>query len=257
MKRSIHFGLYVVFTAGILAAILFGNCKTKENAMTGDSLIFSTVNDYSGYSIELQFIKGSEHNYPLMAAWVEDIEGNFIQTLYVALSVAKGKFAHATTNEGQWVSGPLRRPATLPYWAHKQNSVARNEDPFPTPKNPVADVYTGATPKGDFILKSATEKTLNDPFRVWFEINQFFDFNEFWTNNRYPDDKDYKTSGQPALIYASDVIFPDSLPVTKTLHLVGHSHYSGINGNLYSSLHTITTAKKIVSSIHVTVNKSQ
>lgn len=257
MKPSNNNRIYLIFAVGILAALLFSRCKTKEYALAGETFLFSTVNHGNGYKIELQFKKGSEHNYPLMAVWVEDIEGNFIQTLYVAMSVAKGKFAHASAKDGQWISGPLRRPATLPYWAHRQNSVTGNEDPFPSPKNPVADAYTGATPKGDFILKSVTEKILNDPFRVWFEINQFFDFNEFWTNSRYPDDKDYKTSGQPALIYASDVIFPDSLPVTKTLHLVGHSHYSGINGNLYSSLHTITTAKKIVSSIQVTVKKAQ
>jgi hypothetical protein len=254
MKRPIIHRIYLIFGIGIFAALLFNTCKTSDYAETADQLIVATVNHGDAFKFELQFEKGPAHNYPLMAVWIEDIEGNFIQTLYVAMSVAKGKFAHATARDGQWVSGPLRRPATLPYWAHRQNTVAGNEDPFPSPKNPIADAYTGATPNGDFTLRSSLEKIIDNPFRVWFEINQFFDFNNFWTNSRYPDDRDYRTSGQPALIYASDLIFPDKLPVTVPLHLVGHSHYSGMNGHIYSSLHTLTTAKDIVKSIKVTVS---
>jgi len=255
MKRPLIHRMHLFLGLGFFIAVVFSTCKTSEYAQKGDQFVLSTVTHGEAYKFELEFTKGPAHNYPLMAVWIEDIQGNFIQTLYVPLSVAKGKFAHATIRERQWTSGPLRRPATLPYWAHRQNTVAGNEDPFPSIKNPIPDAYTGATPKGDFTLKSALETKIKDPFRVWFEINQFFDFNEFWTNNRYPDDKDYKTSGQPSLIYASDLIFPNTLPVTVPLHLMGHGHYSGLNGHIYSSLHTITSAKKIVKSIKVTVSK--
>ena len=33
------------------------------------------------------------------------------------------------------------------------------------------------------------------------EINQNWDWNEYWTNDKYPDDENYKMSCQPALVY--------------------------------------------------------
>ena len=134
--------------------------------------------------------------------------------------------------------------------------MARNKDPFPNPENPVADAYTGATPSSNFLLKSKSDKKINNQFRVMFEINQFFDFNKYWINNKFPDNEDYKTSGQPALIYASELINPEQLPQTVLLKLIGHSHPYGEDGLLYvETLNTITTAKDIVSNISVNVNE--
>ncbi len=241
----------------IIASVLLifsYSCKTSEVKQDSPVVIVTNSNG-NGFIFELSFEKGKKHHYPLMAVWIEDAEGNFIQTLFVAQSVAKGEFQHATARQGQWVSGPLRRAATLPYWAHKQNRLTNNPDPFPSPENPVPDAYSGATPSGNFILNSKSDSKLNRPFRVWFEINQFFDFNDFWTNNKYPDDKDYKTSGQPALVYASDIINPKEMPAEFTLKLIGHSHWSGKDGSLYTSLQTMSTALDIVKEIRVKVRE--
>ena len=43
----------------------------------------------SGISIDIIFQKGSAHNHPLMALWLEDMTGNYIQTLFVAESIGK------------------------------------------------------------------------------------------------------------------------------------------------------------------------
>jgi hypothetical protein len=243
-----------IMLAAVSGLMWIQSCLTAKQE-SGSQQIIITNPEGKGFIFELDFQKGKSHHYPLMAAWVEDIQGNYLQTLYVARSVAKGEYDHADASTGKWSSGTLIRPATLPYWAHKYNTIAKNTETYPSPQHPVPDVYSGATPTGNFTLNSRSDKPLTAPFRVWFEINQFFDFNHFWTNSSYPEDKEYKTSGQPALIYASDIIYPGSLPSELNLRLIGHSHYSGQDGGLYTSLETITSAKNIVSTISIKIRK--
>ncbi len=243
-----------IFSLFVITFMLFQSCVTSKQKVETISVVISNP-EGKGYSFDINFVRGKTHHHPLMAAWIEDLNGNYIQTLYVARSVARGEYDHADASLGEWKSGPLRRAATLPYWAHKYNSIANNENVFPSPATPVPDVYTGATPAGSFKLQSKSDALFGKPFRVWFEINQFFDFNNFWTNNKYPDDVDYKTSGQPALIFASEIIYPDNLPQTVELRPIGHSHYSGKDGGLYISMETLTTARQIVKEISVTVKK--
>lgn len=243
-----------IFSLLAIIFMLSQSCVSSKQKAETVTVVISNQ-DGLGYSFEMNVTRGKAHHYPLMAAWIEDLNGTYIQTLYVARSVAKGEYDHADASLGEWKSGPLRRAATLPYWAHKYNSVANNDNVFPSPAAPVPDAYTGATPAGSFKLQSKSDALFGKPFRIWFEINQFFDFNNFWTNSKYPDDADYKTSGQPALIFVSDVIDPDKLPQTNTLRPIGHSHYSGKDGGLYISLETLTTARQIVKEISVTVKK--
>ncbi len=253
MKIKFLINIFIVSAALFLLAWLQSCLVTKQEKEK--TVVVVTNAEGKGQQFELEFLGGKTHNYPLMAVWLEDLNGNYIQTLYVARSVAKGEFDHADNTIGKWKSGPLQRPATLPYWAHKYNTNTRVPEVFPSPANPVPDAYSGATPTGNFTLRSKSDSKISTPFRVWFEINQFFDFNDFWTNNRFPEDKDYKTSGQPAIIYASDPIYPVELPVTMTLRPVGHSHYSGKDGGLYTSLETLSSAKEITRKITVTVNR--
>lgn len=39
-----------------------------------------------------------------------------------------------------------------------------------------------------------TEKPLQGGYQVFLEVNQTWDWNEYWTNNKYPDDFDYTTA---------------------------------------------------------------
>ena len=86
------------------------------------------------------------------------------------------------------------------------------------------------------------------------EINQPWDWNEYWNNTRYPDDVNYKASCQPSLIYAADL---DLTLETSTfeLKLIGHGHYSGGDGILYPDLSTFTTALEITGKVTVSVKK--
>lgn len=206
----------------------------------------------TGTRLLISFEKGKEYNHPLFAIWLADENGNYIQTLYVSESIGKGIFIHGSRKTGQWLAGEIERPASLPYWTHQRNIRNENNGFMPTPKRPVADAYTGATPKNSFSLEATTEKPLQGKYKVMFELNQSWDWNDYWYNNKYPNDKEYKTSSQPALIYSAN-INTETDTTDIELEPIGHSHYSGLNGNMNQDLSTLTTALNIAKKIKVRI----
>jgi hypothetical protein len=225
---------------------------SKKKKQTQPAEAFTTNSSGSGQQLTIEFTKGQAHNHPLMAIWVEDTAGNYIQTLYVAQSIATGIFAHGDNSTGQWTQGEIRRPAALPYWSHKRGVI--NEDGFylPTPENPVPDAYSGATPKNDFTLNTRLDKEISQPFNVLIEINQPWDWNEYWTNSKYMDDYEYKSSAQPAVIYQARIDLNSNTREFE-MKVIGHGHYSGKDGNLYTDTSTLTTALQITGKIVVKV----
>ncbi len=209
-----------------------------------------TLRDSEGPVMEVVFRRGSAHNHPLMAVWLEDTSGQYIRTLYVAESIGRGVFRHGDPSEGRWQPGPVRRPAALPYWGHQRGIRAEDGYYLPTPDDPVPDAITGPTPKGSFLLHSRVPASLTREFNVLLELNQSWDWNEYWTNNKFPGDQHYMSSSQPALVYKAS-IKPDDGISEYELNPVGHSHWSGQNGNLYEDLGTITTALEIAETITV------
>lgn len=205
-----------------------------------------------GAAIEIEMTRGDGHNHPLMAIWVEDVDGRFVQTLYVAESIGKGVFQHGDPSRGFWMPGEIQRPAALPYWSNKRGIKNETGLYLPTPTNPVPDAYTGPTPGQSFILHTKLDEHGLNQFNLLFEINQTWDWNEFWTNNKFPEDEEYKTSCQPALVYSVsiDLEYPDKEYLMK---IIGRSHYSGANGDLYSDLETMTTALHIAGEIKVRI----
>lgn len=246
--------IYKVGTLLLLLIILLDSChfgQKIEEEPVWEKL--ETNIGEKGQVIELSFKKGESHNHPLMAIWVEDLDGNFLQTLYVAESIGKGVFKHGVASEGKWKPGPVRRPAALPVWSHKRGIKAEDGLYIPSAKNPVNDAITGATPKADFTLVSRLKENIPENIKIFFEINQPWDFNEYWTNNKFPDDEEYKTSCQPAVVYSAQINL--SNPEGEySLKPIGHSHYSGKNGNIYpDGLKTLTTALNIANKIAVKV----
>jgi hypothetical protein len=243
----------------LLPAILFAgtsvyaqkqDSKKKKQPLPVES--FATNGNGSGPRLAIAFSKGESHNHPLMAVWVEDTAGNYIQTLYVAQSIATGIFAHGDNTTGQWTKGEIRRPAALPYWSHKRGVVAADGLYMPTPDHPVPDAYTGATPQNDFILNTRLDKDGPKVFNVLLEINQPWDWNEYWTNTKYMDDYEYKTSSQPAVVYLATIDLNSNAKEVE-MKPIGHSHYSGKDGNLYPDITTLTTALQIAGKIVVKV----
>jgi len=233
------------------AACSSATMKKKKPAPEQKTVINSNV-DGKGPGITIELTRGESFYYPLMAVWIEDAEGNYIQTLFVPVSVATGVFKYAKPEKNKWISAPKRTPQILPYWSHKRGVKASDGLYMPEPQNPVADAYSGATPVKGFILNSRADKELPDEFRIMFEINQNWDWNNYWTNNKFPDDENYKMSCQPALVYEARVDL-ENRQVSYRMKPIGHSHYSGKTGELFPDLSTLTTALNIADSIIVRI----
>ena len=246
-KRQIY--SILALTVGILLISQAYNCSSTNIAENIHDSIYTNENA-NGWNLEVIFKKGEKHNHPLMAIWTEDTSGNYLETLYIAESIGKGIFQHGDKTQGKWLPGAIRRPAALPVWAHKRNIQEKDGLYVPTPETPTPDGITGATPPGSFTLYTST--TLKDPdiFNLYFEINQTWDWNEHWTNNKFPDDSEYKTSCQPALVYRAIIDIKTNNTPLK-LKLIGHSHYNGSDGKINTDLITISTAKDITKSISV------
>ncbi len=116
------------------------------------------------------------------------------------------------------------------------------------------DALTYATPKGSFMLKTKGENKHPEVVKIMMEINQTWDWNPFWTNNKYPDDKEYKTSCQPAVVYAATVDLSQK-GSSFEMKPLGRSSHNGSDGKLYSDLETLTTALQIVDKITVTIGE--
>jgi hypothetical protein len=240
----------------IISVILVASCSAGKNkkqvVIQEPRESFSSNINGKGPEITVELFKGVAFYYPLMAIWIEDETGKYIQTLYVAKSVATGVFKYGKQENNKWVSAPKRAPQTLPYWAHKRDVLATDGLYMPDPQNSVPDAYTGATPVSGFVLTSHADNTLPEKYKVMMEINQNWDWNEYWTNNMYPDDEFYKMSCQPALVYEAKV---DALSLKPSYKMVpvGHSHYSGRTGELFPDLSTLTTALHIADSVVVRI----
>ncbi|MBU2651541.1 MAG: hypothetical protein KKA81_11445 [Bacteroidetes bacterium] len=241
-----------------LATVVFVSCSSsrKSGIDPEENFVLSTLPDSTGRPVEITFRKGPSFNYPLLAIWVEDMDSNYIATLYIAESIGKGTFQRAQASQGKWQPGEARRPAALPYWAHKRGVQEADGLYLPTPENPVPDAITGPTPTGNFTLKSFIPDRNDDQIRILLEINQSWDWNEFWTNNKYLNDKEYMSSSQPAVVYEA-IIDPAYMQDEYIMKPIGHSHYSGKDGKLYRDLETLTSALEISAVIKIRFPEEQ
>lgn len=246
MKNFISYTIVIIITLTSFACSISGKPAKAEPKIT-DTI--QAILSGKGLDLIIYFEKGNAHNHPTFVFWTEDMNENYLQTLYITRSFATGIFGHGPINDTLWGTEPgiAKRPAALPYWWHKYS-----QEPaiVPSPDKPFVDAYTGATPEGSFAINVETDTTNISRFRLLMEINQPWDWNDYWTTNKFPDDYAYKTSCQPSLIYSVTI---DLSSKTKRYYLnpIGHGHYSGRNGNLYTDLSTITTAKRIINKVYV------
>jgi hypothetical protein len=239
--------LFLFVAAGCTA----GGLKNKE-AVPEQKTVLTTNQSGAGPELIVEFYKGKSFYYPLMAVWLEDQSGKYIQSLYVPAAVATGVFKYGKQEKGKWAEASKRAPQTLPYWAHKRGVRASDGLYMPEKGNEVPDAYSGATPVQSFVLNTRADKELPAVYKVLLEVNQNWDWNEFWTNDKFPDDENYKMSCQPAVVYEA-VISGNSMDKVWTMKAIGHSHYSGKTGELFPDISTLTTALTIADSIIVRI----
>lgn len=228
-----------------ISIVLLTSCVSQRGKDEAKQEI-SSNQAAKNFPITIEVRKGPAFNYPTFAFWVEDLEGNYIETLFVTRFIAKGVFQHSEIAPGKWntIPGEVRRPAALPYWSHKRNIKASDGLYTPSPETAVPDAISGATPKTGFVLNTSLTQKPSGKIRLMLEINQAWDSNSFWSNNKFPGDMDYFASLQPSLVYAA-TIDPESFNAPVFLNPIGHGHYSGDDGSLSTDLSSLTTAKEI------------
>lgn len=244
MKHVLFFGILLY---------LFSSCvsKTSQRELVKINDTIKVNQDLTTPIITIEFIQGKAHNHPSFAIWLEDTKGNFLETIFVTKSVGTGIFGHAQGPNGTWVNqeGSAYRPAALPYWSHKKTDIIEVGLQMPNSDKVKVDAVLGATPKASFVLNVRTKKAYDFPVNIMVEVNQPWDWNEFWTNEKYVNNKDYATSCQPSLIYSTLLSKNEAV-----LLPIGIGHYAGEDGNLYPNLESITTAKHIFETIKVKQN---
>lgn len=242
----------------------YGNqYRAQIEGTTGMDFNYEIINvqpPQSDIKIEIEIKKGKSYNYPIFVIWMEDLEGNYLETLYVSKAIATSTFQYGSEDEnGEWVPDIVRRPEAVPFWAHQRGIKAKDGLFVPYGQSSDLDGVSGATPIGNFLIESGLPKELKEPFRILLEVNQSYDWNEFYTKDRYPDDKIYSGSGQvgqPAIIYSSIITLMDNGNDSHYfLKPVGHSHHSGQTGELYMDLSEITSALNIIDRAIVSIKK--
>ncbi|OHD65355.1 MAG: hypothetical protein A2096_07090 [Spirochaetes bacterium GWF1_41_5] len=234
----------------LFSAIVFFIGCTMGPAVN-DSAVINTRQDITGKKIKIRFTRGPFFMHtqkfgffsikitPQIAVWAEDINGNFIETLYVTAGFGKQNWKF-----GKFKPDETGRDMCAPYWL---NLLRKNGLPVPTKNTPLPDTVTAATPAGSFSLLSMIQPAELKKIIICAEINKSFDHNTKYHKDR----QESAFNGQPPVVYRAAVDLTG--PGEYNLQLAGRSGETGSDSGLYSDLETLTTAKNIFSEITVII----
>ncbi len=240
----------------------------RENEVTISGYELYDYTEGKEAELTIDFLAGKHFWNPQLVIWLEDSIGNYIETLLVTKSTARGLFYAGRSasnfkeadNRKAEEKSPTRRVDALPYWSHKRGHLYADGFYSPPPETPLPDAITGATPKENFYFKSASSSLQElGTFKVLIEVNVAFDENEFYSEYDFLDDSLYHSGtgllGQPSLVYAATINSSDANRYYVAT-LIGHGHQSGMTGELMRETQTLTTAKYIVERIVIGVNEA-
>lgn len=215
--------------------------------------------------LSIDLVRGEHYWHPQMAVWVEDKDGNYVETIFVSKATAQGIFFGGRSKDNfkefdaqKSNNNDYRRVDALPVWSHKRGVQYTDGMYAPTRDKPLPDAITGATLQDNFHLLSSIPEI--DSFHLKLEINVAFDDNEYYSEYDYPDDDVFHNGtgqlGQPSIVFDTSIDLKNEKGY-YLMDLVGHGHRSGQNGEIFSDLSTLTTAKHIVERIVVGVQHTQ
>lgn len=226
--------------------LLFGSCQ-KE------------LIEYKAGDLKVSIEQGNEwlHNFPVflgikvknppqVAIWIEDVNGNYLSTVYVS---------HRIATQSWRMSGGNRRKEALPHWCYTRGVQYDDGLYLPTKDKPLTDGITGATPRGSFDVKLSPSQSLKK-FVVKVELNQSTDFNGHYPKSAKEGEANYsggeEGSGQPAIVYAVQVDLTSGKKSFEA-NLIGHSSPDGTSGDIDTDVSKLTTALHIVKRIMVNI----
>ncbi len=117
----------------IIAFLLLPACKSGRIQEEPQKTELSANPSGAGPAVSLEFRKGKSHNHPSFVFWAEDMEGKYLQTLFITKAVGTSIYDHGDPSSGHWEPGEIRRPASLPYWAHQRGVTGSRRNVCPDP----------------------------------------------------------------------------------------------------------------------------
>ena len=240
----------------------------RENDVTISRYEIYDYTEGKEAQLTIDFLAGEHFWNPQLVIWLEDSDGNYVETLLVTKSTARGlfyagrsasNFKEADKRKAEEES-PTGRVDALPYWSHKRGHLYADGFYSPPTEQPLPDAVTGATPKENFYFKSSSSSLQElSSFKVLIEVNVAFDENEFYSEYDFLDDSLYHSCtgllGQPSVVYAATINNSDPNRYYMAT-LIGHGHQSGMTGELIRETQTLTTAKYLVERIVIGVNEA-
>ena len=235
---------YKIVGLAIIIGAAFTYCVTPKMSNSTENYVDSHA---KGKAISISGTIGKGHNHPSFVIWQENMQGDIVRTLFITKSYASGIFGHENIGDTAWVKRPGKsyQPSALPYWTFKKGKIA-DKTYVPTAENPFVDAVSGATPKANFSF--STHIQFDHSTRILMEINQAWDWNDYWTNDKFAGSEAYKHSAQPSLIYAVTISNSDSV---FYLNPIGHGDPKGETGKLFTDLSGFTTAKEIFKQLKI------
>lgn len=194
------------------------------------------------------FMGIKKKNPPQIAIWAEDMQGNYLSTIYVTHKIATETWQAARGN---------RRKESLPHWCYTRGVQYADGLYLPTKDTPLADGISGATPTTSFDLCIKPNNNLTR-FVVKIELNHSTDFNESYPTSAKEGDANYSGgesgSGQPAVVYAATINL-NSGNTVFIAELIGHSSPDGTDGKIDPDISTLTTALHIARQIIINIEQ--
>lgn len=228
----------------VLPLLLFGSCK-KDLIEYEQGNVKIAVEPGDAWLHDFSVFMGiTKKNPPQMAVWIEDMDGNYLSTVYAT---------HKIATQSWQASGGNRRKEALPHWCYSRGVQYSDGLYLPTKDRPLTDGISGATPRGRFDLKLIPGDNLKR-FVVKVEINHSTDFNDAYPESAKEGNPDYSGgkhgSGQPAVVYAAQV---DMTSGAKDFEakLIGHSSPDGTSGQVDPDVSGLTSALDIVKRITI------
>ena len=210
---------FILISIGVLYNLPFFNSiynwgnaiRNSQLGKTEQTLDYETIilpNASGEHKITIELKKGDAFQYLLFAVWLEDTSGNYIKTLYISRVIASSTFDYGKKVNDKWTPAVVRRPEALPYWSHKRGIKAADGLYIPLGPAPDLDGVSGATPTNNFIITSKGDLHAGQHYRIFLEVNQSYDWNEYYSKDRFAEDEIYSGSGQvgqPSLIYSAEI----------------------------------------------------
>lgn len=243
-----------------------------------------TPESADGQTITIELKKGAYFLWPQYAIWLETVTGEFVQPLYVTSAIGTNNFTNkvskkdpsqvftshvmigANVNPEDSLIGreeheskdTRMRPESLPVFLHQLGMQAKNGLFVPTDDSLSIDGFSGATMTDNFNYHVKLPKSLSGQYRIRLEVNHSFDFNEYYSSDRFPDDPVYSGDGfsaQPSVLYQALIDFDKPEQLVK-MQLIGRGHHSGRDGAVYQDVSNLTTALQLVERVLVSFKQT-